>query len=239
MSDADLLLVFLAPEGIFFLNRTDDPWYRATVRGPHFDMQGAQHDLYEPDEAASPMACVQRFQYCDSNKQCGRLASFADAVESAGSLFHRNPGATWSLVESGYQPDAKRNRFEMFQFTAISAASFFELLNTLGPSSLLSSQHMLQGIMGPLPNTQWQQDVSHWFAIRMASLQAAFLNSARGPSDEAVLPYVTRPRDQYQREMCKNQVRNIYIIDLFFTFSSVAESILLITINIVSENPEQ
>lgn len=208
VSDADLLLVFLSPEGILFTNQTDDPWYNANVARGSYAINGVRRRFYTPDEAASPMGCVQRFQYCNSSKECGRLASFIDAAISALPVFHMTPGQAWSGVDQDDQKDATARRFEMFQATMNDAQDPWVLLNALGPSSLLSLQQLMQGFMGPLPDNQWQVDVSHWFAVHMASVQAAFVNIARGPI-EALRPYVTTPDNEYQREMCHNQVSNI------------------------------
>lgn len=211
--DADLLIVFLSPEGVFFMNETDDLWYRGIVPNTLFYFAGGERVVYAPDEAASPLGCVQRFQYCDASKKCGSLASNVDALTSAMPLFHEDPRDFWSGPSSSGssgEPDAVRSRFDMFQATAVSSASLYTLLNCLGPSSLLSSQHLNQGLMGPLSQDQWQLDAAHWFAMRMASLQAAFVNTARGPNDDSVLPYMSTPGDDYyQQQMCNNQVSTI------------------------------
>lgn len=212
VSDADLLVVFLAPEGIYFLNRTEDPWYRATtVSRTVLAMRDGKYRLYAPDEAASPMGCVQRYQYCNFKKECGKLASLPDAADSTTTLFHLTPGEVWSESRSDNTSDATRSRFEMFQSILRSSADLTYLINTLGPSSLLSSQNVFQGLMGPLPNAQWQLDVSHWFAIHLASIQDIFLSTAHGPG-EAVQPYIRKPVDDYQQEICNNQASNSSII---------------------------
>lgn len=216
VSDADSMIVFLSPEGVFFINQTDDLWYRGIVPGNVFHFPNGQRVVYVPDEAASPMGCVQRFQYCNSNKKCGSLASEIDSLTSAMPLFHEDSSDFWSVDESSDTPEAISSRFDMFQVTKLAATTLYSLLNSLGPSSLISSQHLNQGMMGPLPNNQWQLDVTHWFSMRMASIQAAFVNTARGPTDEAVRPYITTTDDKYQRTMCNNQASNCYVIESIF-----------------------
>lgn len=213
MPDADLLAVFLSPDGILFLNQTEDPWYRAVVPSTPLSFRGGSRTLYMPDEAASPLGCTQRYQYCDSSRKCGSLASFSDALDSASPLFHLSPSDIWTGVRSSHPPDPTTARFDLFQATIRSSSGLYDLLTALGSSSLLSPQKFTEGFMGPLPDNQWQLDVSHWFAIRLASLQAAFVNSAHGPKDDALLPYTLRPDDEYQRAMCKNQVSKIQSFD--------------------------
>lgn len=221
VSDADLMAVFLSPDGVYFLNKTNDPWYRGIVPsrsfkffsgGPGMQHPDTLHNTYTPEEAASPMFCALRYQYCNSSKQCGSLASFIDALTSALSLFHGDPSEIWSSAESSHQPDGIMWRFNMFQNTIHSSTSLMDLINTLGPSSLLSTQHFMQGFMGPLPDNQWQLDVSHWFAMHMASIQAAFVTTAHGVRDEALLPYVSKPRNEYQWTMCNNQVSKTFFV---------------------------
>lgn len=212
MSDADLLVVFLSPQGVSFVNQTDDPWYRGFVPRGTFNFpgdDGGQRPLYISDEAASPMGCVSRFQYCNSSKKCSNLASYTDTVTSALTLFHQTPREYWS--GNWNEPDATASRFDMFEVIMTSFPSLSEFINTLGPSSLLSSQHLNQGVMGPLPDNQWQLDVIHWFEMLMASKQAAFVSNAHGTTDETVLPYLETTDNEDQLTMCDNQVSNICV----------------------------
>jgi hypothetical protein len=60
----------------------DDDWYRATVAGPNFTYSagfGSEiHTSYEPAEAASPLGCLEQWQWCNSalskENGCGPLA---------------------------------------------------------------------------------------------------------------------------------------------------------------------
>lgn len=214
--DADLLLVFLSPEGIIYLNRTDDPWYRGTAAYVDaYKVEGGDpHTAYISDEAASPMGCTQRYQYCNSNKECGKLGSWADAASSAMPLFHLDPSDFWSDT-SPDSIDGTAGRFIWFQNTLF-GAGLTDLLTGLGPSSLLSIQHSFQNFMGPLPDNQWQLDVTHWFEMVLASLQACFVDTARGPSDEAVLPYLEGPQNEYERAMCQSQVSKSSVAQFIF-----------------------
>lgn len=206
--DADLLVVFLSPEATVFLNKTEDPWYRATTPITSIGSQSPDRNLYASDEAASPMACLERFQYCNSSKECGSLASFKDALISALPLFHHNSSEFWGSEQLVHGTEPTSQRFDMFEIALTGSDRVSDLINTLGSSSLLSSQYFGQGFMGPIPDNQWQLDVSHWFAMHLASMQAAFVNIARGPTNEALLPYFIGPEDGPQQVMCNNMVSN-------------------------------
>lgn len=203
--DADLLVVFLSGNGVVYLHQINDPWYRAANPSVLLHFRGETRTGYTSEEAASPLGSVQRHQFCNSSKICGSLTSWADAVTGAPTLFHQTPKEFRSGVDASYIQDAVASRFAMFEATLKSASSISSLIANLGSFSLLSTQHFIGGHMGPLPDNQWQLDVSHWFAMRMAALQATFVNVAHGPRDESVLPYRNRP-NEYQRTLCDNQV---------------------------------
>lgn len=232
--DADMMIVFLSPEGTLFLNPTYDPWYHATnPMGAVGSSDKDQRVLYAPNEAASPMGCVQRYQWCNSNKGCGSLASYTDSLASLGSLFHQDTG------QSMGEEDATSQRFTMFANAMSSSFGVADLLNVLGSSSLLSPQHSAQGLMGPLPDNQWQLDINYWFAIHMAAMQAAFVSTARGLTDKALLPFFASPDIEHQQAMqamCNNQVSN-GLVHLSFAARKDALRGLLIHVYLVQENP--
>ncbi|KAK8086641.1 hypothetical protein PG994_001615 [Apiospora phragmitis] len=74
--DGDVSLAFLSGNGVYLFSRTDDDWYKATVNTATLSSaSNPDQALYRPEEAASPLGCVQQFQYCrDPTKgQCGSL----------------------------------------------------------------------------------------------------------------------------------------------------------------------
>lgn len=206
--DADLNLIFLSPDdNLFYFNPTNDPWYRGTLPlDQGFNTTSGPRTVYFSDEAASPMGCAERYQYCDSNKNCGSLTNFADALYSAMALYDINLRPD-SGADANRGLAAEASRFQLFQ-ASLASTGLQSLLTGLGPSSLLSLEHLFQGMMGPLPENQWQLDVTYWFEMILASLQATFVNTARGPTDEAVMPYVARPDNEYHWQICNNQVSN-------------------------------
>lgn len=60
--------------------------------------------------------------------------------------------------------------------------------------------------MNNVPDNQWKLDVTHWWATMMAAKQAAFVNTARGPTDQTLLEYTETPENAYMEEICNNQV---------------------------------
>ncbi|KAK2613403.1 hypothetical protein N8I77_000321 [Diaporthe amygdali] len=237
--DGDLTVAFLSGNGVLYLNQTVDPWYRGTnpSRVVHYRGLDGNITLYGPEEAASPLGCVQRYQYCNALKECGSLASWHDALTSASTLFDQTPhDIEWS-TETSPRLNAVASRFYMFESILNSASDLSDFPNSLGSSSLLSAQQYTQGLMGPLADNQWQLDVSHWFAMRMASMQAAFVDTAHGPRDESLLPYMSKA-NKYQQTMCDNQkilstdYMSLSLFGLYFTY---ATGIIVILVSYIVE----
>lgn len=93
--------------------------------------------LYQSDEAASPLACFTQLQFCDASKsRCGPLPSWADAQAGAGELF----GTT---LEAKDQPLYNNPASRFYWFVALMSSSVPELESILlrpGASSL--PQHL-------------------------------------------------------------------------------------------------
>lgn len=211
--DGDLLIVFLLGNGVEYLQETLDPWYRAFMPGDVWHTAGDSANVsnpaaYKPAEAASPLGCFQQYQYCNGDQyHCGPLGGTIDAQVQAGPLFDETEDEVLNL-NGGFAPgDSASERFQWF--TTILPYNTVDILDTIGQLSsfsLISQQSISSGTMGSLPDNQWQLDVGHWWATSLASLQAAVVNVAVGPS-EALQPYVIRPPSSYiQTSVCDNQV---------------------------------
>lgn len=214
--DGDTLLIFLTSNGIEYYDITNDPWYRATIPADTIMTEYTGDDVvvYQPEEAASPMGCVRQFQFCNpslSSNNCGPLASWADAQVEAAPLF----GITKEDYQSEVAPTTSNNIGSRYVWLltvlTFAQASIGDVIYSLGPEALTSLKYLNQGIMGPLPNNQWQLDVRFWWATHLASLQAAVANTAHGPTDPALDPYEVLPINSHARDMCNNQVRCLAI----------------------------
>lgn len=216
-SDGDIEIIFLVGNGVQFYEQTEDPWYRVTALGKQIvdhTWEGTRK-LYSPEEAASPLACVEQYQFCNTaltpDKQCGPLASWNDAVTESALLFNITGSQD---VEDEYvttNPAAIQFFWIVLQMN-YAAGKLQTLLQTLGPQSLASKANLIQGIMGRLPSNQWQFDVTHWWSTYLASIQAAFVETAIGPSDPTgeLEQYKDLPWNDHTRKLCNSQVSQIF-----------------------------
>lgn len=207
--DADLLLVFLSGNGVAFFEPTMDPWYRGSipyangtsdhVGGPN----GWSKTLYRPDEAASPMGCIERHQFCNAERKCGELASFYDAITTAAPFL--NLSKEW-IYGYGNVSGWTSAHFSWFLLIISNAYDLSMLLSYLGVASLVSHRSFETGF-GPLPSNQWQLDATYWWTTLLAGTQAAFVSAAHGPTDPLLFQFTLRLENKYMEQLCRNQVR--------------------------------
>lgn len=203
--DGDLHLIFLEGNGLVFYEKNTDPWYRATQLGPPVIMSNnSTQNVYLPEEAASPLACVERYQFCNAGKECGPLSGTIPTLIESASLFNM---AAIDIINETVPEDPIGSRFYWYHLVLLTmAADIDDILDNLGPKALLSQQSLLGGFMGPLPDDQWQLDVTYWWATRLAGIQAAFVNTAHDTGNAALDEFRNRPYNSYMRDMCNNQV---------------------------------
>ncbi|KAH8883740.1 hypothetical protein GQ53DRAFT_663302 [Thozetella sp. PMI_491] len=197
--DADIYLNFIIGNGVIFGEPTDDPWYRGTLDGAIIGpSQG-----YMPEEAASPMGCVEQYQFCNSEQQCGPLAGLSDAVYQAAPVF----GLTTDDLLNHRALGTPGSRLLWFaNILSISGANPADIMWAQGAHALLSLKSLLDGVIIPrLQPNHWQLDVTHWWTTWLAYLQTSFVATATGPMDPQLEPYRLAPADDFQREMCNGQ----------------------------------
>lgn len=216
-SDGDVQVIFLSGNGIHFYERTEDAWYRATAPGYEILDKSPEgtHRTYWPEEAASPLGCVSQAQFCNtalpSDKQCGPLASLNDAIYESAPLFDITVPQLEDIYYSPTSSPASLFYWIVMQLNIV-ATKVEMLLQILGPESLSSKANLIPGLKGRLPPNQWQLDVTHWWSTYLASVQAAFVETAMGPADPTGELEALRisPWDEHVRSLCNNQVCKIF-----------------------------
>ncbi|KAL1626675.1 hypothetical protein SLS54_002838 [Diplodia seriata] len=192
--EGDITLYFLSPNFVMFSRKMDDPWYSAHTDFVEVFMTGldGKMTMYRADEPASVLACVSQYQICNpnqpANRQCTALGSIED-IESGLKSLHFN--------------DRQGKVIEWFG--SLLSFSIYTLIGDLGSSVLTSRYSLSGGLQAPIPNNQWQLEVEHWFTIWLANLQQLFVSYATGPSDPEVMRWVRTPKDDTERNICRNQ----------------------------------
>lgn len=208
--DADLYLIFLSGNGVAFYEPTNDPWYRGSI--PWMEIKEVGYNItdewsktvYRPDEAASPMGCIQQYQYCNADHECGELASFYDAMATAAPFFDIPLEVIGGYANASGQT---ASQFTWFELIIYSSYDLMSLLIDLGATSLVSRRNFELGYLGRIPSDQWKLDVTHWWTTLLAAKQAAFVSAAHGPTDPVLLQNMISPNDVHMGHLCRNQVR--------------------------------
>lgn len=209
-SDGDLVLIFLVGNGVEYMERNYDPWYRGWIPGgQNWSTTGSDisQPAYDPEEAASPLGCFQQYQMCNADEDhCGPIQGFLGLQIESAPLFNLSEEAEQTNDFVPDNPDGQR--YQWFTYIiGYGASNIGSTINLLGASSLSSQQSMKGGWMGELPDNQWQLDVQHWWAIWLAAMQAAFVNFAVGTNEEDLQKYAIKPpSSSVRKSFCDNQV---------------------------------
>lgn len=204
-----MVVMFLSGNGVHFMSRTEDDWYRATVPGGIYRTPEVPDNQtwYRPEEAASPLGCVEQFQWCRDpvRGECGKLAGRIEAIVSAAPWF----GLTDELKSE--RPTAKTKIGSCFIWAFLmqvnSGATLSWIIDTLGPASLASQRSVQQGAATGIEKNQWQLDVMQWWHILLAGRQSSFVNTAEGSANSAYRSHTEEPKSEWDWELCRNQVR--------------------------------
>ncbi|KAK8016813.1 cytochrome p450 protein [Apiospora rasikravindrae] len=163
-SDGDVSLLFLSGNGVIFEAPIDDDWYRATAKLYNATYAGQEpRPEYHPEEAASPLGCLEQFQLCRDPAlgQCGNLGGIFDSISSAAPVFN---WTDWDSTPS--RPISKTKLGSLFVWIYLmqfnSAISLTGIADSLGPASLASQTFVGQGYIDSIENNQWQLDVTQW-----------------------------------------------------------------------------
>ncbi|KAF7555897.1 hypothetical protein G7Z17_g1777 [Cylindrodendrum hubeiense] len=194
-----------------------DPWYQATTPGISVQFTGTagERKLVFKDEAASPLACVSQYQYCRGkhsqeaeNSRCGPLAGYMDAILGAAPIFGlvEDLDVIWSSDVPKNMTKAASNFHWFLSVFSTMNTDPYSLIRMVGTSLLASQQKFQSGMQGPLPDDQWQIDIAHIWNTSLASIQAEFVNVARGTTRSDLQPYLMAPLNAHQKHMCENQV---------------------------------
>lgn len=210
--DGDVMIAFLVGNGVRYSEKSTDPWYRGTVpsRLWQFISSNSTHQVaYSPDEAASPLSCLQKYQICHVDEShCGPLTGFYDFQYQSASVFNISEEAMYS-DELFVENNPLGQLFQWFTgvMTYGGSIDISYILLQIGAYSLTSQSFMLEGLMGSLAENQWQLDVERWWAIALASIQAGMVDVAVGPTEAALQLYTIRAPSSYiQDAFCNSQV---------------------------------
>ncbi|KAK7914182.1 hypothetical protein PG985_011885 [Apiospora marii] len=233
--DGDVTLIFLSGNGVNFESLGEDDWYRATARLHNSTFDSEARLEYRPDEAASPLGCIEQFQLCRDPAlgQCGNLASGYDSVSSAAPWFNM----TAEEVRGSARPTSPTKSGSLLSWIYLmlfnEAITVPSIIEQLGPASLASKDFVSQGYIDGIGKNQWQLDATRWFQIMLAGFQTLFIDTAEGITASSSGPVTFKPLNDYDWNICRNQkirstqYTSFSMLGLIVTYSLGALIILL------------
>lgn len=210
-TDGDLAIVSLSGNGVAFSNAANDDWYRPSIPINYTNSLFSTDSFYMPEEAASPLACLNQWQWCRSAEpgegDCGPLGSWRDAM--AGALEMINLTKEYRDGWYAEPPDEPGARL-LFALSAMSRmfVSGVAMVVDDRDNALESQSTLLMGVQLPMPDAQWKRDVLDWWNTLNAYWQKIYIETALGSTDPVFRERIDQPpRNEYEWNLCRSQVR--------------------------------
>ena len=191
-TDADVSVVFLSQNSVYYLAPVDDPFFAAhTLIGPTDDVKD---DTYIMDHAITALGCTDQFQICNQHPKngpspfCSKLGSFSDEnkVEVYDSSNGYNQLSTLSRLLNA----------------AVGAPIYYSIFGR-DASSLRAADSLFGDFQTlNLTATQWQLEASVWFAQGLVHMQQSILDYANNDKN---IPIRT-PQSPGEIHGCQSQI---------------------------------
>ncbi|KAN0108031.1 hypothetical protein V8E51_007773 [Hyaloscypha variabilis] len=224
-SDADITMFFFAANAVVNTYPNSDPVFGANIAENTTEkLFGEYRIIYLADKAVNAIGCIDQYQICNSN-----------LLGLDGETMRCTPlGPAYSLFEASEQIGLNLYQLATVKTLvfAFRESSMSNSVDGRGPSALQAQNTLFTTIDAyqqevPLPNNQWQIELSSWFAVSLAALQQSLVQKASGPTDIlAAGGYILKPAIKYEEAICKRQmIRNVAG---YQNFSTLGIAIILI-----------
>ncbi|CEJ54933.1 hypothetical protein PMG11_01219 [Penicillium brasilianum] len=211
-TDADITMMMLNQNDMGYLEPSYDPWMTALEPATYsLDSTNFTTSMWTKSYLANLLVCTDQYQICNPNRsgnettQCTQLGGI---LSTAFASFNTDP--TKYLGFNGAQI-ATIGRF----LSGNNDRSMYSNVNGRGAAALNASAIAHGNIQFYIPPTQWQTEVSTWFATSLAKEQAWAVEWATAPRNfpasslldaSSVGWNVTAPLNSYGRAQCANQL---------------------------------
>ncbi|KAL8965816.1 MAG: hypothetical protein Q9183_003673 [Haloplaca sp. 2 TL-2023] len=207
--DADVTIMFLAPNAVTYTSPVYDPLFRATLPYNITDLDGHNDTLYTADYWAGVLACADQYQFHNpmsgkSTPLTGRTKVLDDMVALEFNQLQQ------STVISLYY--------------TVGTSDIYYSVHTRGATSLRASDTLVGSDLTNvgLPDDQWTIEATEMFSISLAKLQQQVLNYALGPPNlYQDMEFINGSVDVCQRQKIRG-------IGGFLSFSVLGIAIILI-----------
>lgn len=210
-TDGDLVIVSLSGNGVVFMNAPKDDWYRPSIPINYTNDLFGTDSFYMPEEEASPLACLEQWQWCRSAQpgegDCGPLGSWKDAMQGATRMV--NLAAEEDLNDYVY-PEASNEPAARLLFAMNAMDKMFTggtaMVADDRDNALESQSTLLMGVQLPMPDAQWKRDVMGWWNTLNAYWQKIQIETALGSTNAVLREIDQPPRNEHEWKLCRSQV---------------------------------
>ena len=175
-----MTLIFLTSDGLWYREKTEDPWFAASQEVPTYGDSKYTDFVYFSDETAGVLGCASQIWICNPERPESSCLNIQTASES---------------FYSDMWPDSFERAAMVGFMTAFEM--FFVNPDTLYASPGLPTLLSRFTLFGPtqldaIPPNRWQKEIEYTFQASIASLQtglaAAAQKGAPWPTDEKWCP---------------------------------------------------
>ncbi|KAH8696936.1 hypothetical protein GQ44DRAFT_733494 [Phaeosphaeriaceae sp. PMI808] len=165
-SDAQVSLLFLDASDVINRNKTEDPWFAATTRGPYDGIK-----VYVADEPSGVLGCATQRFWCNPQlPEDTRCINFFEA----GGMDHLSK--LWAdpvdraIVRGAMAPLNNKQSSLLEAFYRIPGLpSLLSRVTLIGPFQL-----------DEIPSNRWQSEIEYTFQAGLAATQSMLVEAARG-----------------------------------------------------------
>jgi hypothetical protein len=198
--DADITLIFMAPNAIKYYAANSDPFFSANFKTSAGQLNGNDVSYYMADQYVSIMGCTDQYQYCHPSNpsRCTPLTDYATA---------------WASI---YDPTLNLNDIQQLVASRLALASrslsIHHGIGGRGASALRAQDTVSDRNQLEIRPNQWQLEVEGWFDVGLAKLQRYIVEYATGPEFVPEGTYVEKPSlkdgEAISVAMCGSQIIN-------------------------------
>ena len=192
---ADLTLMFLSYTGAYADAEINDPWFSAHQKQQTGAHAALVRTVYTRDRPVSTLGCTEQHQLCPNVTKCTPLLGFWQVQQYMAEAYELTPNqnATLQRLTDSIQESIVGT---VVAFLALGSQPLLAIDQTGTKQSTISL---------PLPDNQWQLELSYWHSIAMAHLQRIFVEYGTGQI-AAQKSYLAKPSTDGGRWLCANMM---------------------------------
>jgi hypothetical protein len=218
-TDADVTIVFIAPNSIKFRTKVEDPIFQATYPDTELSNTGERFTVYTPDYQVSVVGCTEQYSICNPNLQSNSCTP--QSGQNSLPTLIRSLNFNSAQLVTAYR-----------MIYMIADGTTYSSVNGIGPDALQIWNKVYDFVAPGVPENQWQIEVEGWLETTLAKWQAYVVEYASNTADlghhgHVGFPVSNNTLQTEWRNQCKNQkisnvgaYQNVTVFGFAFTWAT-------------------